>query len=280
MNSNHMHQQKKLWFEHKKLESEMINKEWLYFSSEIEKIATNYGELWENFLRTPIIQHTMYVCSFDDVFFKKLQFLKQFFSLEIAKEPLVGNPVVQEGFSHNTIHHLYHISQYMKAFSANHFKSVENYVEWGGGFGNFARLTKLINPQATYTIIDLPIMNILQYRYLSSVLGEDSVNILERNQTPATGKVNLVPSTYYETNNINADFFVSTWALSETPVSVQEKVNQLNWFGAKQGLFAMHSLSPPETFGLESTNLRSLLQKQNYSTQSIQLMNNQVYMFK
>jgi hypothetical protein len=100
-----MLQQKKLWLEHKKLESEIVNKEWSYFSSEIEKVVTNYGELWENFLRTPIIQHTMYICSFDDAFYKKIQFVKEFFPLEMAKEPLVGNPIYEKDFILNHGHY-------------------------------------------------------------------------------------------------------------------------------------------------------------------------------
>lgn len=272
--------QKKLWIEHKKLQNEIVNDAWKSFTSDMENIVTDYGEIWSNFLRTRVIQHTMYVCSGGDFLEKELQFVKNYFPMEIAIEPTVGNPVLFNGFSHNTIHHLYHIARYAKNFGLEKFKSNKSFVEWGGGYGNFARLTKKINQDCTYTIIDLPILNIIQYRYLSSVFGEDKINIVSENEQPTAGKINLVSSSWFEKCDINADFFISTWALSESPILMQDKINNKNWFNTTGGLFAMHTLPAPALFGDESINLSKLLEVNGYKKEMSGIQENQAYLIK
>lgn len=272
--------QKQLWIEHKKLEKEIINEAWKSFASQIENIVVDNGEIWSNFLRTGIIQHTMYVCAGGDFLKRETELVKEHFPLEVAIEPKIGNPILFDGVSHNTIHHLYHIARYAKEFGLEKFKGNNSYVEWGGGYGNFARLTKKINQNCTYTIIDLPIMNMLQYRYLSSVYGEEQVNLVSRNESPIAGKINLVPSSWFEQCNISADFFVSTWALSESPILMQEKVKNKNWFNTTNGLFAMHTLPEPALFGSESINLCKLLEENGFVKEENGILDNQVYLIK
>lgn len=272
--------QKQLWIEHKKLEKEIINEAWKSFASQIENIVVDNGEIWSNFLRTRIIQHTMYVCAGGDFLKRETELVKEHFPLEVAIEPKIGNPILFDGVSHNTIHHLYHIARYAKEFGLEKFKGNNSYVEWGGGYGNFARLTKKINQNCTYTIIDLPIMNMLQYRYLSSVYGEEQVNLVSRNESPIAGKINLVPSSWFEQCNISADFFVSTWALSESPILMQEKVKNKNWFNTTNGLFAMHTLPEPALFGSESINLCKLLEENGFVKEENGILDNQVYLIK
>lgn len=67
-------------------------------------------------------------------------------------------------------------------------------VEWGGGYGSLARLIRRLSPgDATYALVDAPILCAIAWRYLSDVLGEDAVaGVDEGGLRP--GRVNLVPA--------------------------------------------------------------------------------------
>ncbi len=108
-------------------------------------------------------------------------------------------------------------------------------VELGGGFGSLARIFMLLgDPKPTYTIIDLPEMLALQRYYLSLSLGASMVVPHVRPGEPiVSGKVNLVPVYGVEEVNPPAELFLSTFALSETPASLQRLVcEKKGYFGA------------------------------------------------
>jgi len=67
----------------------------------------------------------------------------------------------------NTIHHLYHIFRFeMNQFQIGNSKI---FLEYGGGYGNFARLINSISSYLVYIIYDLPVFSHLQQYYLSSI---------------------------------------------------------------------------------------------------------------
>ncbi len=109
-------------------------------------------------------------------------------------------------------------------------------VEFGGGFGSFARVFSLfVRDALTYTIIDLPEMLALQLYYLGLALGDESVvTHTDTTRTPVQGKINLYPVYGLEELNISCDLFVSTFALSETPAFTQNMVcREKKFFGAR-----------------------------------------------
>jgi len=113
-------------------------------------------------------------------------------------------------------------------------------VEWGGGYGNMARIVRKVRSDVTYIIIDLPELLSLQYIYLYSVEGPESVRTVGEDGRIERGKVNLLDSRRACLGNpkIRCDAFLSTWALTESPLQVQSAVAGEKFFGAEKMLFA------------------------------------------
>ena len=111
-------------------------------------------------------------------------------------------------------------------------------VEWGGGYGVLAKtmwkLFSFLSRPLTYTIIDLPVVCVMQWLYLSTIFGEDAVHLLtKRDHKIIEGKINLVPHKL-EGDEVVApqgDLFVSTWAISESSVAAVNYVAQQKMFG-------------------------------------------------
>jgi hypothetical protein len=98
-----------------------------------------------------------------------------------------------------------------------------------------------MNPALTYTIIDLPELLALQYVYLGSLEGEDMIHsVISDDAELAPGRINLVSfeRALSRKADIQADSFLSTWALTECPGHVQDQVWEANFFGATSGLLA------------------------------------------
>lgn len=159
----------------------------------------------------------------------------------ILREDYVGLPTITSArflTSANRAHHVRHLAEYRGATGTELWSS-ERVLEWGGGYGSFARLTKRMNPSITYTIVDLPALLGLQFVYLSSVLGEDAVVLLgDETRSIQQGKINLVTTSWALANpdRLAAETFVSTWALTECPPGIQETVQSHAFFRAKRVL--------------------------------------------
>ncbi len=119
---------------------------------------------------------------------------------------------------------------------------VKSVIEWGGGYGNFARIYQKLNLPHTYIIIDLPLLSCLQWLYLSSVLGKNKVNLItDKNRQIAENRINLFPVSYLEDFEIQGDIFISTWGLSESSPYALDYVANKKWFGAGHLLLAYQS---------------------------------------
>jgi hypothetical protein len=130
-------------------------------------------------------------------------------------------------------------------------------VEWGGGYGGMAKVFRRWRRGSTYVLIDISLMNCLQWLYLATVFGEDSVHQL---QTPDAeirkGRINLVPLGLLDRlDGFKADLFISTFALSESAPLAQERVFNADWWGAKHLLVAYDSRR------YETTRLRRALKR-------------------
>jgi len=121
----------------------------------------------------------------------------------------------------NNIHHLMHLAAY-----ALHTKRMPweapKIVEFGGGYGNMARILKSLNRECTYIIIDLPSMLCIQHWFLTGALGAGVVSL--EPDVIVEGKINLVTlGTFISQNLAPGDrMFLSTWALTEAPSRVQK----------------------------------------------------------
>ena len=112
-------------------------------------------------------------------------------------------------------------------------------IEWGGGYGNMAKLFRRFNNKHTYTIIDTPLFSCLQWLYLSTIFGEDSVKILRNSEESIyKGKINLLPVCFSESIDLYADLFIATWSLSESSKYAQDYVKSEKFFNAEHLLIA------------------------------------------
>lgn len=191
-----------------------------------------------DFLSHPIIKSTMFVAENDLWLFNEWDAIQRVFGPKLAKnlssEDYVGKPSKTKGYpntSANTIHHLYSFAVYQKTTGKNisNFKDV---VEWGGGYGNMAKLYKRINPDSTYTIIDTPLFSTIQWLYLKSIMPQQVNLIRSKKDRIESGKINLLPLKYLTSSKINSDLFISTWGLSESSKFAQDYVVKNGWFGA------------------------------------------------
>ncbi|KKK58388.1 hypothetical protein LCGC14_3044940, partial [marine sediment metagenome] len=157
----------------------------------------------------------------------------------LLREDYIGLPTITNlryMTSAQRAHHTNHLASYTRA-TQNAFWDNQHIVEWGGGYGNMARIIRRMNPSVTYTIIDLPELLALQYIYLTSLEGKDRVHIINPGDdiSVSPGVINLIPSQYLlesKENILSCDGFISTWGLTESPQKAQMYVHKHAYFGA------------------------------------------------
>jgi hypothetical protein len=188
---------------------------------------------------------------------------------EILNEPAIHrthlSPLPIDGkmiSTNNSIHHLYHLQRHLKTTG----KEVEDFnsiIEWGGGFGNFAKLMFKANPEIQrYDIIDIPEFSCLQNIYLSAIFGEENVNLItEDNIALADNKINLIPNSFLgDVEFGNYDSFVSTWALSESDEEAQQFCINKGFLHSENILLSFHQCGDHIPFMKESTQLKEFLE--------------------
>lgn len=222
---------------------------WEKNNTDLENEFLPYPEF--AFLRNPTIMNTMFVSAGGRWLREELNFLESKVPKErlvaLLQEDYVGNPPLSDTqylTSHNKIHHLFHLVRFMENVECD-VDNIRMVVEWGGGYGNMANLFKrLKGVPSTYIIIDTPLFNAIQYVYLTSILGAGGVNLLQRLEDQIQENcINLMPLCFLERQNINADLFISTWALSESSSYSQDWVRNHDWFHAKHLLLAYQDSS-------------------------------------
>jgi hypothetical protein len=170
----------------------------------------------------------------------------------LAEDPVGGPPLVpvpgtDVRTSSNTVHHLHHLLRYEEE-TGRRVADAGTVVEWGGGFGSLMRLlVRLHGGGPTCVVLDTPVFSALQWLYLSAVLGPDRVLLHSEGPVqPVPGHVNIVPIGLAAQLRVEADLFVSTWALNESTPAAQRHVIERRWFGADALLLAMHEGDPLE----------------------------------
>lgn len=211
-----------------------------------------------DFLRRPAILYQMFVA--DKYLAHEMPFvLDRLPAPAWAREDPVGDPprapLAGTGVmtSSNTVHTLHHLLCFEES-TGRRLRDVGTVVEWGGGYGNLAKhLVRLRGTVPTLVMFDSPVFATVQWLYLSSVLGPGAVVL----QTQAgfrvrPGAVNVVPIGLAAETDVQADLFVSTWALNESTAAAQDHVAGRAWFGAEALLLAMHRGDPLERRILEA----------------------------
>jgi hypothetical protein len=135
----------------------------------------------------------------------------------VLEEDPAGCPPAYPGLkasSANLIHHAFHVQRLREATG----RSLEDFaqvVEFGGGYGSFARLAFRLGFRGAYHVHDFPEFAALQRYYLRSVTvarGED----LPPGFTTSADQADTPPP------RADDGLFVALWSLSETPPTARE----------------------------------------------------------
>lgn len=253
-----------------------------------EEIAQDYKTNFKlDFLKHPIIRRTMFLDFGGRLQANELDFLRTKFSPKklktLLKESPFGQPTITNfpfQTSHNSIHHLYHLAKFSEAASID-LTNIKKVVEWGGGYGNLARIFYKFNPELTYTLIDLPIFAFIQATYLACCFGQKKINlILKPGDQIITGQINIIPLNQTVITNLNfnqTDLFISTWALSESSETSQQFVENNHYFQAQHLLIGHQEKSADTPF---SENIANHLSSYSIIHQEkIPLLKNNYYLF-
>lgn len=222
---------------------------WQDYNEKLEKIFLPLPPF--GFLRNKIVTSTMFVDAGGKWLAKQLSFLEKALATKVLQrlleEDYVGRPIIRNSkylTSHNSIHHLYHII-YFQNKTRTKITECDSILEWGGGYGNMAKIVKRMNNEITYTIVDTPLFCCIQWLYLSTILGRNQVNIITGlKDIISPRKVNILPVGLLRKQNIRADMFIATWSLSESSRFAQDYVESLNFFGAEHLLLAFQESAP------------------------------------
>ncbi|MBE7413995.1 MAG: hypothetical protein HS130_01680 [Deltaproteobacteria bacterium] len=136
----------------------------------------------------------------------------------------------------NSIHHLHHLLQFERA-TGRKISSIKSIVEFGGGYGNMARIAQNIGSFDRYSIIDLLLFSCIQYIFLCTSAGEGQVSF--SGHPIKNAKFTLHPiSDPGSMGSLQGELFLSTWALSESTRAIYDWVDACDWFGATNLLLA------------------------------------------
>ena len=167
----------------------------------------------------------------------EVSFLKNYLSKRVANlianycEPVVGPNTKECGelnCSANALHLLCYAAKILDMY-----ESPEILVEFGSGYGCLAHIFKQLLPNCTLLLIDIPELLAIQYLYLRYALPHATIVFhSEVKEEFQRGAIHLIPVHFLENLNVRADFFVSTFAISESPKDVQKIVCNKKFFNA------------------------------------------------
>jgi putative sugar O-methyltransferase len=149
------------------------------------------------------------------------------------REPPIGSPMMSPkvgNISTNMLGMLYYLLRLRDDFPP----SLPSHVmEIGGGYGAFCYLFCRDNPHASYVIVDLPEALALQQYFLSLALPDMSVQLATAGDiSPRPGSIILFPSPLMAKAHGGVDLLFSTFGFSELPRTMQEQIEQKDYFGA------------------------------------------------
>jgi len=162
---------------------------------------------------------------------------------EVLAEDAAGAPALCDWHvktSANRLWHAFHLAEYEARMAKRFGNGPIQIVEWGGGYGDMARILLRVHAAATVIIVDLPAIGALQWSYLSATIDPDRVRVVASIHDPLLeGGVNVMTAVVALRHpGIRASAFLSTWALTESPHGLQEAVIANRFFGAGDVLLA------------------------------------------
>lgn len=237
----------------------LIHATWEKNIKSIEEYFT--GQMDENFLSNEVIKGTM-------LFSDRAAHAAEVDEIElISDRKTIGKLVSKDlnrlfissqserGSIMNSVHHLYHLLRFEQA-TGRKVSAMKSVVEFGGGYGNMARVVRNAGSVEAYRIIDLLLFSCLQYVFLCTAAGEDNVAFCNNigNREP---QFSLYPLPFLESaRKLKAELFLSTWALSESTRAAYSFVAGCDWFGASNILIAYNDQWKPWEDGELDSELR------------------------
>lgn len=210
---------------------------WTKSRKELEKLIC--GEPNKKFLAHTIVSSTMVWKQEPEIKEWKKIYLKDCISKK-TKNKLLKFKDVEPAFlpheceffdcSYNSLVHLFYAAKSLEAIGE---KKLETIMEFGGGYGNLCRIFKMVEPESTIFIIDLPESLFLQAIFLRTTLP--GLQVIVHSDVPKTfetGAIHLIPVHLIEDIDLDVDLFISTLALSETTPYLQNLVGRKKFFGA------------------------------------------------
>ena len=175
-----------------------------------------------NFLRESFIQKVFFVHNRLYIFFLLIKiFLNKKKFKYLLKEDHIGDPVryfLYPQSSGNRIREVFHLME-LEKFIQMPLKNINEVFEFGGGYGNMARIFKKINNQVTYTIFDTKEVNLIQYYYLNMLNLKTNWNLVKKKQINIINRTDKI-----NTGTLKNKLFIANWSLSETPIDIRDKI--------------------------------------------------------
>jgi hypothetical protein len=209
------------------LETEAV---WFGYVNQIRECALSGNP--REFLRWRPILETMFI-TFAPYISRELRYLKQLPDWktrwrDAIREPAVGHPlpyVFHPTSTGTTIHHAYHLARFEER-TGQRADETDLVFEFGSGYGSMCRLLFSLGFRGTYVCFDFPSCSAIQRYYLKTaglpVVSGDEI----KNGAPAV----VCVSDLDEVKKIlgqaegRRSMFVATWSLSESPISVRDRI--------------------------------------------------------
>jgi hypothetical protein len=159
---------------------------WLFRRKDLRRMILEANP--EEFLTWPVVKESMFVGNapyiqgmLDDILVGP-KWLDKYYVREddILSDPRYGQPELFNDHrllnkaSGNLIVQRFHIVQWEKSTGSN-LQDMQSIVEFGGGYGAMALISRRLKFNGRYTIIDLPEFSLLQRFYLSNTIGTDNI---------------------------------------------------------------------------------------------------------
>jgi len=183
------------------------------------------------FLRWDVVRSTMFV-THPAYIQKELNYLKKQPDWnnrwrQAIKESQCGHPIpypFYPGSSGNLIHNAYHLSQFEQRIHSP-VEDMAFVLEFGGGYGSMCRLFHQLGFKGAYVIIDLPPFSALQRYFLKSsdIPVQDLQALSSAQGVFCVSEPDDLRSVLSGHLFKNKAMFVSTWAISETPMHIRQK---------------------------------------------------------
>jgi hypothetical protein len=207
-------------FYQKKISNNNKLKTHVMFNNYIKKLIIE--KKFSNFLRENIIQKIFFVHNRIYILFMlfKIIFNKNKLYKKLLLEDNIGNPIryfLYPKSSGNRIREVFHLLNFQN-FSKISLNRIKIIFEFGGGYGNMARLFYKINKNINYKIFDTFHVNLLQYYYLRMLKIPSTFNELKNKNI----SLNYNISKYNSFSKTDKKLFIANWSLSESPLKLRK----------------------------------------------------------